>query len=234
MQFNIHQQIFEKYPQLLVGLLVCKNIENGPAPVALTTRLRSAESALRSRIPNPDDLKSNPVIAAWQEAHRAFGSNPNKFPSSIHALCKRVIKGGELPAISTLVDLYNIVSLNHMLPVGGEDLNRCKGNIVLTVAVGTEPFTALGSTGNEPPEPGEIIYRDDEGVLCRKFNWREATRTCLTGNTTSTVLVIEAIPPTTRVQLESALNELQDLVQKFCGKDATRAILDSTHLVHNF
>ena len=200
-----------------------KNSDTSPDIPGL---LRQAEKVLRTRITDPEGLKEYPVVAAWQEVHRAFGSNPNKFPSSIHALSKRVAKGGELPLINPLVDLYNVVSLKHMVPVGGEDLDQCRGNIVLTLADGTEPFTPIGSDVNEPPEKGEVIYRDDEGVICRKFNWREAKRTCLTEKTINAVLVIEAVPPTSRAELEAALGELRELVTRFCGGTVKSTILD--------
>lgn len=73
-----------------------------------------------------------------------------------------MLKGGTLPSINTFVDLYNVLSLKHLLPVGGEDLDRCTGDIILDRATGTEPFIALGETENEPPEAGEIVYKDNE------------------------------------------------------------------------
>ena len=229
MEFRIDQPLFEKFPQLHVGLLVCKDVKNTvPAP-AIAILLRDAETKIRAKFPDPEALKSHPAIAAWQEVHRSFGSNPNKYPSSIHALAKRVSKGGVLPTINPLVDLYNVISLRHMFPVGGEDLSAVQGNIALTLAVGNESFTPLGGSENEPPIPREVIYKDDEGVLCRKFNWREAARTALTEKTTNAVLVIEAIPPTTRAELETALQELQELVVKFCGGRVESVVLESSH-----
>lgn len=221
----INPLLLQKHPNLLIGLIVCKDIKNQSSPPELIEFLRAAEAQVRSRFPDPETLKEHPTIAAWQEVHRSFGSNPNKFPSSVHALTKRVAKGASLTPIHALVDAYNIVSLRHMLPVGGEDLDRCKGNIILTFALGNEPFRTIGATEDEPPEVGEVIYRDDEGVLCRKFNWREAARTCLTEATTNAVLVIEAIPPTTQANLQSAMNDLQNLVQKFCGGSLSQTIL---------
>ena len=230
MHFSLSPAIFAKYPALQIGLLICRGLKNGPASPEVIALLRDTEAKLKATYQDPEALKAHPAIAVWQEAHRAFGSNPNKFPSSVHALCKRVVKGGELPQVNTLVDLYNIVSLRHMLPVGGEDLDRCSGDITLTFAEGTELFTPLGSSENEPPEPGEAIYRDTEGVLCRKFNWREAARTCLTEKTANAVLVIEAISPTTREMLDAALMDIEALVKAHCNGEVRREILDASHL----
>lgn len=32
----------------------------------------------------------------------------------------------------------------------------------------------------EHPRPGEVIWRDDAGVTCRQWNWRQCTRTRIT------------------------------------------------------
>lgn len=229
MQFSVTPEIFERFPSLTVGIIVCRNMRTNDSSPEILKHLREAEVRARAAIPDPERLKEHPTIAAWQEAHRTFGSNPNKFPSSIHALLKRVTKGNELPSINALVDLYNVISLKYIVPVGGEDLDQCRGDIRLTIADGTESFTAIGETTNESPEPGEVIYRDDAGVLCRKFNWREAARTCLTHETKNAVLVIEAIPPTTRSELEAAMKELSELAQKFAGAITHMHVLDITN-----
>jgi DNA/RNA-binding domain of Phe-tRNA-synthetase-like protein len=128
--------------------------------------------------------------------------------------------------ISLLVDLYNILSLKNVMPAGGEDLDACKGDIALTFAAGNERFSTIGSEANEPPEPGEVVYKDAEGVLCRKFNWREAGRTCLTQATTNAVLVIEAIPPMERGELEASLESLRASVATYCGGSLQPMVLD--------
>lgn len=225
--FRIVPAIFERFPTLRIGLLIVKNARNDTSSPEIATLLRAAESRVRSAFADPEQLKTHPTIAAWQDVHRAFGSNPNQFPSSIHALLKRVAKGGQLPAISPLVDLYNVLSLKYIVPVGGEDLDRCSGDIQLTFADGTESFTALGEEANDPPLVGEVIYKDDTGVLCRRFNWREAARTCLTEKTKNAVLVMEAAAPMTDEDLMKALGELKVLTTKFCGGESRIEILNA-------
>lgn len=226
MQFTITDTVIAKIPSLLVGIIACRGISNIPSPPEVIALLREAENGVRASIADVDALKLHPNIAALQEVHRSFGSNPNKFPPSSFALAKRVLKGGQLPAINTLVDLYNVISLKYLLPAGGEDLDLSVGDIELTVAKGGEPFTPLGETENDPALPGEIIYRDDVGVICRKLDWREGVRTCLTEKTTNAVLVIEAVPPTDRTTLQAALDELCVMVLKFAQGTAMVHILD--------
>ncbi|MDB4977909.1 MAG: lysyl-tRNA synthetase, class [Candidatus Peribacteria bacterium] len=222
MKLIVDPRIFEKFPGLHVGAIIVRSADNTLDRPDVLSMLRTEEGRVRALLP-PETFKEHPSIAAWQQAHRAFGSNPNSFPPSIQALVRRVVKGGELPQINTLVELYNIISLKYILPVGGEDLDTCQGDIQLTLAEGTERFVELGATENDPPKPGEVIYKDDLGVICRRFNWREADRTKLTKQTKNAVVVIESLSHLT--DLLSAVSEVTDLIKQFCGGTVNSFIL---------
>jgi len=225
MKFKINKQIFQNYPGFIDGILVVKNIDNSGSNSEITALLRETEKKVRA-IPGIESVNDYPKIAAWREAHRKFGNNPKKKPPSVQAVFHRVYKGGELPAINKLVDLYNCLSLKCIIPAGGEDLDKCVGDIELTYADGNEEFIELGGTENNPPKAGEVVYKDQAGVICRKFNWREGDRTKLTENTKNAVVVLEGLSPVTRNELQRALNELGELVQKYCGGEVNSYILD--------
>jgi DNA/RNA-binding domain of Phe-tRNA-synthetase-like protein len=118
---------------------------------------------------------------AWRQAFSAFGVKPSKYPCSAEALAARVLKGQPLPRINRLVDLYNAISIRHLLPVGGEDSDRLDGPLRLVIAEGDEPFDPrCDGAVVEYAVPGEVIWRDDRGVTCRRWNWRQGARTELT------------------------------------------------------
>ena len=129
-----------------------------------------------------------PEIAAWRATMSAFGCKPSRYPCSAEALLKRVARGDELPAVNRLVDLYNAISVAWALPLGGEDIERVCGDVVLMPACGAEEFD-----GGDPPAPGEIVWRDDLGVTCRAWNWRQGTRTRITAASTHVYFLLEAI-----------------------------------------
>ena len=110
-------------------------------------------------------------------------------------LLKRVENGRGVGSINPLVDIYNAVSLTWGLPCGGEDLDTFQGDLLLCTADGTEPFRALGDEEDEPPFPGEIVYKDDAGAVCRCWNWRDGQRTMLTENTKNAFLILECVDP---------------------------------------
>ncbi len=214
---RISAEIFDRFPGALVGTVVARGIDNRGDNPQLTERLRTAEALARERLAGVA-LVEHPRIAPWRQAYREFGAKPKKYPSSIEALARRVLKGDALPSISPLVDLYNEVSLRHLLPVGGEDLDKLSGPLELRFADAGEPAVELlGRSEPAAPEPGEVIYTDDVGAVCRRWNWREAARTCLTAGTENAILVVEALPPAMREDLAAAIAALASAVAATCG-----------------
>ena len=140
---------------------------------------------------------------------------------------RRVLKGQSVPHINPLVDLYNTISLRHLVPVGGEDLDRIQGDVRLTLATDHEPpVHLLGEPEARPPKPGEVIYTDDLGTLCRRWNWKEAERTKLTAATRHAFLVIEGLPPVGRDLVAQAAEELAALIREHCGGEVAVALVD--------
>jgi len=136
-------------------------------------------------------------IQSWREAYRAFGVKPQRTLCSVEALLKRLEKQGELPSINPIVDLYNQISIRYALPIGGEDIDAYFGQPRLVIAQGDEPFETNkeGSPCIDTATTGEVIWRDDHGVTCRNWNWRQCTRTQITPATTNAWFVLERLEP---------------------------------------
>jgi len=223
-RFQLADDFVALFPEALIGLVVISGINNKAAAAESAEILERQVTETASRLPD-EDMAALPSIAPWRDAYAQFGVKPSKVRSSIENLL-RSAKAGRLRSINPLVDLYNSVSLAYQLPVGGEDLDAVEGDIVLTRADGTEHFVPLGGAGIEPPPSGAVIYRDEAGVICSCWNWREADRTKLTEETTRAVLVIEAIPPVTREELNLALTALGNRITVHLGGGHRILILD--------
>lgn len=226
--FRIDAEIFERFPELKLGILVLNDINNTMVSEKLSRLLKDAQETVRKNL-GGITLSQHPYVAPWREAYRAFGVKAKDYPSSIENLLKRVLKGENLRSINPLVDLYNVVSLRHLVPVGGEDIDRLKGDLVLRFAGGDEAAVhLLGEVEAKAPKLGEVIYADDMGAVCRRFNWKEADRSKLTPETKRAILVVEALPPVDENQLKAALEDLKAFAEQFCQASATIHILGST------
>lgn len=222
-------ELFQLFPDLVLGVVTARGIDNSGGNGALRDRLRREESHVRERLAGIQ-VSEHPHIAPWREAYRKFGARPKDHPSSIENLVRRALKGRPLPSINPLVDLYNVISLRHLVPVGGEDLDRIEGDVLLTLAAADEaPILLLGEAEPRPPRPGEVIYKDDRGAICRRWNWKEADRTKLTAATRNAVLVIEGLPPVGRDAVERAAEDLADLIRGHCGGQVATALLERSH-----
>jgi DNA/RNA-binding domain of Phe-tRNA-synthetase-like protein len=172
-----------------------------------------------------ETLAEHPKIQAWRNAYASFGAKPKKHLSSVESLCRMALGGANLRSINKLVDIYNFVSLKHMVPVGGDDLARVEGNIELRFAKGDEPFVPLGSDEVHKAKKGEVIYADMKTVLCRRWNWRESEKTKMTERTKDVLLVSEGLPPVTAEEMKQIVEELARMVKEYCGEDVNEDVL---------
>jgi len=222
MKFKIDPVIFEKYPELNIGIVIVKKIDNkGPGPEILEQK----EKEIREKY-SLDTLKEEPKIAAWREAYRSFGAKPKKYKCSVENLYRMVLKGIDLRHINKLVDIYNYVSLKYMVPVGGDDIDNVDGDIELTFAEGNEDFLPLNANEIMHPKNGEVVYRDDKDILCRRWNWRECDKSKMTENTRNATVVVEGLPPMSVNEVEEVIGELKKLIQQFCGGEIQTVILN--------
>jgi DNA/RNA-binding domain of Phe-tRNA-synthetase-like protein len=191
-QAVVDPEVHNLRPDYAALIIVAEGLRPGPSDATSDALLREAEDSAREALAGraPDELEP---VAAWRDAFRAFGAKPNRTRPSVEALLRRVDSG--LPRIDRLTDVYNAVSVKHLLPVGGEDLDQYRGPARLARATGDEIFDTVrdGLPIEEHPEPGEVIWRDDIGVTCRRWNWRQCTRTRITDSTINAMFIFDGL-----------------------------------------
>ncbi|GAB1530246.1 MULTISPECIES: B3/4 domain-containing protein [Brevibacillus] len=224
-RFIVEDDFWSLFPHAKIGIVICQGIDNSSRDVEKYEKLlREAEKEAHKFL-RLEEFSSNPVISVWREAFQKFKTKKGA-RCSIEALLKRVKNGNPIGTINPLVDIYNSISLRYGFPCGGEDIDTFIGDIRLTQANGNEPFLPLGQDENASPYEGEIVYKDDEGAICRCWNWREAQRTMLTENTKNAFLCMELVDETRIDEFHMALKELSDLVPLHLGGMVKMEVLD--------
>lgn len=215
----IDPAIFELRPDYSAVLLAVDGLIPGASNDASEALLQKAEASARSAL-QEQKVESLPHVAAWRAAYQGFGAKPNRTRNSLEALLRRAVTG--LPRVNRLTDIYNAISVIHQIPLGGEDLSKYSGPPRLIRATGEEPFDTAsnGETVIEHPEPGEVIWCDDEGVTCRRWNWRQGRRTQLQDETTTALFILDALDPVTTDALQAAAEELATHLSEL-GPDIT-------------
>lgn len=223
-KFIIEDDFWELFPNAKIGIITCNGIDNTIKDEnQYKDMISQGEKEALTHLSN-EEFSSNEVIKVWRDAFKKFKTKKGA-RSSIEALLKRVSTGKGLGTINPLVDIYNSISLKYAMPCGGEDMDKFIGDIRLTKATGDESFITLGSDKSEPPYEGEIVYKDDEGAICRCWNWRESVRTMLTEDTKNAFLCIELVDENREKEFENALKELSQLVEKNLGGKSEISIL---------
>jgi DNA/RNA-binding domain of Phe-tRNA-synthetase-like protein len=205
----IDPRVWRDHPDY-VALLVCADgLAGAPAHATAEEALVAAEvvtaALLDGRV--PEDLVE---VSVWRAAFASFGVKPRVARSSVEALLRRCPAG--LPRVDPLTDMYNAISVQHLLPIGGEDLDGYDGPPRLVIAEGTETFDTVadGQPVVHLADAGEIVWRDDTGVTCRRWNWRQCTRTRLSPTTTRALFILDGLGEGAEDRVAAAADALEE------------------------
>ena len=209
--FRYNAAILNDYPQLVGGVIRADNLSNPPTSDIGDTPLRELES-----------------LSAWRSAISAFGVSPTKYRSAAESLLRRLTKKGDIPSINTLVDIGNLISIRYGLPVAIFDTRQIDTPITVKYADGTESFTDLGSNEITQPEPGEVIFVDEENMaVARRWCWRQSATSASSQTTTGAIITVEAHHTGARNDIQNALDDLLTLLKMHTDGTFSTAILSA-------
>jgi DNA/RNA-binding domain of Phe-tRNA-synthetase-like protein len=210
--FAYDDAIVERYPTIRAGVIHATGLVNGPSPPGLLEEYRAEQRAASERL-DATAIADIPSIAAWRRAFARFGAKPTRYRNAAEALLRRLAKHGDLPAINTLVDIGNIVSIRYAMPVAVFDQANVAGSTTVRFATGAELFTDLGSTESVHPDPGEVVFVDSDNVVsARRWCWRQSAQSATSTTTTEALIVVEGHHDAARQDVESALADLTSLL----------------------
>jgi DNA/RNA-binding domain of Phe-tRNA-synthetase-like protein len=226
MQFIVEPAIFDAFPGLRIAVAVAHGLDNTIARPDVEAAWRAAWAGAGREGAQWGNAQSHPRVRPWRDHFRALGVSVKEFPTSIEAMLRRALKGGEPFAINPLVDWYNAVSLRHTLPVGGFDLAEVRGPIELRFTRPGDEFAALGGTESLAVPAGEVAYADGPTVLTRHFMWRQARVALLTPATRDAFLVSEVPGAAGPGVTEGVLADLQGGLRSHFGVESAGFIVD--------
>jgi DNA/RNA-binding domain of Phe-tRNA-synthetase-like protein len=234
MKYIVEKELFEKYPNLRIGVVVGRNLEivyNKPELINLKNE--NVDKFLNYM--EGKEILNELNIEAWRETYRSFGVKPKKHQPTAEALLRRILKGESLPNVNTAVDAYLAVELLYLLPIGGYDLSKIDGDIILRISQGNEAFRPIGSDNDEMTESGEVIYSDSANVLTRRWNYRDADHSKITTETRDIILASEATYDTIKTEdVTNTINRIVEYESKFCGGTYETFFLDKNTPVIEF
>jgi DNA/RNA-binding domain of Phe-tRNA-synthetase-like protein len=207
---TVAAEVLERWPAYRAYLVAVDDVDVAGLATVAEELLDEAEAAARAA----DGAEPDEHVDRWRQAYRDFGVKPRVARASADALIRRAGSERGLPRIGTLVDLYNAVSVLERVPIGGEDLDRYDGPASLVLAAGDEPFhtTVDGEVVVDRPEPGEPVWIDAGGVTCRRWNWRQTTRTAIGDATRRVGFIVDSLDAPEHPGAQRAVARLVDLL----------------------
>src|SRR5512136_754863 len=225
MHFSIQKELFDILPDLTIGMVVARDVDNTHPSKEIDDLLAQAVEEVKKKFVG-DKAQEQPRIKPWRAAFSKLGISGSKFPSSVESMARRILKGDPFPKINPLVDLYNSLSLKYLVPMGGHDLDTLAGNLHLQFSEGWEPFTPMGGGETVTVPKGELVYRDDREVLTRNWVWRQCEKDKATEKTKNIFIPIDVLGEVGRKRAEDIVLELQDLIPRYLGGRIFSSILN--------
>ena len=225
MKLIISKEILNKFPKLNIGIITAKGTDNKKAVKEISHLLKEIEDMIKLNFV-PSKLAKHPLISSWRAAYSEFGAKPHRYHSSVESLMRIILRGEKIKRQNKVVDLSHYLSLKHFIPIGTDDLDKVKGNIVLDFAEGNENFIPIGRKESENPGKEEVVYKDEEKVLCRMWNWLDSEESKVTKESKNIIFYIDGIPPITKKKLKEIVKEIADLVKTFCNGRVNNFILN--------
>lgn len=228
MRFIVEETVFEALPDMCVGVVAARGVDNSGENAAVAALLDKAIALAEQRFAGKK-VKEEPAIQPYREAFRALGINPNKYMCSIEALFTRIAKGKGMPHINPLVDLNNAVSLSHTLPMGTHDLGLSQEDIVLRYARPGDSFLPFGAEEEEQPEAGEVVYAVGSQVRTRRWTWRQSEHGKIDAGTRDVFFPIDGFLGFNDKEVQAAAEELERLLREHFGCATLRGFVDREH-----
>lgn len=217
MKYSIDTKIFDLNPNIKFGILIGKNIKNSETTEDDEKRLRNAEERMRESF-QVEELKNLTNIALYRDVMNKAGINPNKFPPSVEAMFKRILKGGQLPIINALVDLCNAVSIEQVISLGAHDLNDINEDLEVRFSRKGDEFLPFGSVVYENLDEGELVFTSGNIIQTRKWIWRQSEHGKITDNSKDIFFQLVGFGDDEESSLYKAMNDIESLViERFHG-----------------
>src|SRR2546429_1985500 len=225
--FQYHPDILARYPAVTGGAILAQGMSKGPTPDSLQAAFQAEQRATLQRI-GDTPLSQIESLAAWRNAFRGFDVDPTQYRSASESLLRRLTKKGNIPSINLLVDLGNLVSIRYALPVAVFDTRTLRGTVTVHFADGSERYTTLGQNEVDHPEPGEVVFLDETGlVIARRWCLRPSDQSAAQEDTTEAIITVEAHHAGGRKDIQAALNDLLELLDEHAGGSFTVGIFDA-------
>lgn len=213
----ISPEIKEKCPDLVLGCFSC-DLTWAASSEALNEKIQSSCTKLASNLTRPE-ISQIETIASSRQAYKSLGKDPSRYRLSAEALLRRVVTGKGLYQINTIVDTLNLISIETGYSIGGYDLDKIEGDILLGIGKNEEPYEGIGKGSlNIEYLP---VFRDALGAFGTPTS--DSTRTMVTEHTKSFLMIFLNFAK--HDSLKEVLAQTTELYQRFTHAENCESLI---------
>ena len=197
---------------LALGLLDAESVGHDPLPPTFDAE-RDQVIARWTAIASDRVQADLPGLAEVRAMFHRLDIDPTKTRPSSEALLRRVLQGKGLPHVNPVVDVCNLCSLEHQLPLGLYDRDHVHGAI--RARAGREGEGYDGIRKDRVNLAGRLLLADDRGPFGAPTS--DSLRSAITDRTQRVMVVVFCPSERAPSELTSALERIADRLTRFCG-----------------
>jgi DNA/RNA-binding domain of Phe-tRNA-synthetase-like protein len=212
---KIDERVKSTFPDLILLTTAFKNVTVNPRSEELEKFKTEFILNIRSQY-DIETLKDIPELRLYRDFFWKIGIDPTKARPASEALIRRVIQGKPLPQINTLVDAYNLASMESRVPLAAFDMNTLSGDVVLRFAENGEEFFGIGMKGPVVLEGNELVIEGGDELIAM-YPHRDADKSKITLSTEDVLIVVCGAPGIPLDTLGKAQGVAEEYIGRFCG-----------------
>jgi len=164
---------------------------------------------------NLESLKDMPTFRFYRDFFWRIGVDPTKNRPAAEALIRRILGGGSIPNINTLVDSYNLASIETEIALAAFDSGKINGELLMRSSKIGEKFEGIGMARPMTFQGGEVVVSDSEKLIA-VYPYRDAEDTKVTESTVDIILMICGVPGIQNEMLLKAGKVAVEYLARFC------------------
>jgi DNA/RNA-binding domain of Phe-tRNA-synthetase-like protein len=203
----ISETVHARVPTLFVATRTIRDVSVATGTPALDRRKAALISRWAGQPRTP--IETQTLIRAYRDLARELGG---QLTPAVEGLYVRGILRGRFPAINPLVDTANIVSAEHLVPIGVFDDDRIDGPAQHTHSTPGESFVPIGKDEVVVLDAGTPVLRDAVGIFSA-IGARDSSRTMITPTTSAILAVSWGFQDVEPAVVDATLDEFVELLR---------------------
>ena len=213
---KIDAPVHDTFPDLNILTTSIENVTVTPKSSSLEEFKKEFISEIKSSY-TLETLKDVPELRLYRDFFWKIGIDPTKVRPASEALIRRVVQGKPLPTINTLVDTYNLASMESRIPLAAFDSDKISPDLLLRFAVKNEQFTGIGMKSPVLLEGNELVIESGDDIIAL-YPHRDADKSKVTLSTRAVLIVVCGVPGIPGESLRNARTVAEEYIIRFCSE----------------